>query len=102
MNGIEDVPVGKVWQGQQAALMRLQLWATGRTHGLMRDMAGEARAALVKGAGADGKLTSVGMLGVRRRLEDAWAGTFGTWKREMNGLKVCGGGDPVWDAGEVA
>ena len=90
---LADVPWDLAFEAQQAALMRLQLYMIGRTHELLGALADRARDALVKAAGEDGKLDSVGFYLVQTEIEKAWAEMFGEWKRVFSGLR--------WEAGSL-
>jgi hypothetical protein len=84
---LADVPVSKVWQGQQAAQMRLQLYAIGRTHAILGDFAKTAKSAVVGAANGDGKLDGLGLYRAQREIEEAWGRTFAEWKQTLNALR---------------
>ena len=59
---LADIPASKVWQAQQAALMRLQLYLVVRTHEMLRAVLADCRDALdeaYQGSGVSGQDTGV-------------------------------------------
>jgi hypothetical protein len=93
MKGLGDVPAGKVWQGQQAALMRLQLFLMGRTHEAMGEMGKGIRDALLRNANGEGKLDGLGLWRAKGELERVWTEGFDEWKGEVEALR--------WEAASI-
>lgn len=86
---LADVPAGRVWQAQQAAVMRLQLYTVGETHAALREVLAGCRKALDEAAPADGgewdgmsiHLATEGCL-------KAWAAGFAEWKTLFEALRM--------------
>ena len=84
---LADVPVELVFEAQQAALMRLQLYLIGRTHGMLRDFADETRDTLAKAADEDGLLDGLGLHLALEAVTKGWRQTFGAWTRLFYGMR---------------
>ena len=90
---LDDVPVKKVWLAQQAALMRLQVYATGRVHGVFLRLGQVLRAALLRDAGEDGKLDGLGLIKAVQSVEAAWRDARLEWYDVFNALR--------WEAASI-
>ncbi len=80
--------MGLVWEAQQAALMRLQLYAVMRTHEMLAEYASTARGVLMQAAGEDG-LLSDGLethLAVEG-LTKAWIPVWQKWGELLEALR---------------
>lgn len=91
---LDDVPVEKVWQGQQAALMRLQLYAMGLTHEIFFEMGKGLRDVVLGAGGEDGKIDGLGLALARGKVEKVWQDGFGKWENHVVGLR--------WEAAAIA
>lgn len=91
---LEDIPVGKVWQAQQAALMRLQLYATGQVHEIFIRCWREVGAALAKVANEDGSVDGLGLVKALQALERVWKETRDEWVDTLNALRWEAAGIP--------
>ncbi|MCX6786841.1 MAG: hypothetical protein NTU85_03470 [Candidatus Kaiserbacteria bacterium] len=102
---LADIPVGLVWQAQQAALMRLQLYLVLRTHEMLRGVLADCREAL-EAAGDSSTSAAASAQNDKQRVWDglsthlaiegvskAWAKGFGAWKKLFEGLR--------WEAGAL-
>lgn len=91
---LADIPAGLVWQAQQAALMRLQLYLVGRTHEALRAVLDGCRSALARARGQaegwDGLSTHLAVEGVSA----AWRRGFAGWRRLFEGLRWCAAAIP--------
>jgi len=67
--------------------MRLQLYATGKTHQMLLDFGSVARKAILDAAGEDGALDGLGLHLALREIEGAWAETFQTWGKLFEALR---------------
>lgn len=85
---LADVPAGKVFQAQQAALMRLQLYLIGRTHQILVGFGRTAREAVLEAAGEDGALDSMGMATALGQIRQAWTQAFTAWRALFEGLRI--------------
>jgi|WetSurMetagenome_2_1015567.scaffolds.fasta_scaffold72441_2 hypothetical protein len=97
---LADIPASKVWQAQQAALMRLQLYLVVRTHEILRAVLADCRDALEKayqGAGVSGQDAGVwDALSTHLAIEGvtkAWRKGFDEWKSLFEALR--------WEAGTL-
>lgn len=84
----QAVAPGQVWQAQQAALMRLQLYLVGRTHEVLREVLDECRGVLAEARSGqegawDGLSTHLAVEGIMK----AWRRGFGQWQRLFEGLR---------------
>jgi hypothetical protein len=84
---LADVDPVLTAEAQQAALMRLQLYATGRTHQMLLDFGSRARKAILDAAGEDGTLDGLGLHLALREIEGAWAETFQAWEKLFEALR---------------
>jgi hypothetical protein len=79
------IPLKTVWQAQQRAQLRLQLYATGETHRILNEFTAKARGLVLASAG--GKEKSLDGLRLHRAvgaLEREWSKTFEAWKKFFN------------------
>jgi len=107
----EDVPGGMVWQAQQAALMRLQLYLVMGTHTGLRGLVDLSRAALEEGQEAGDKgqeargkgqgleWDALGTMLAVEGVTKAWTGWFGGWRRLFEGLRREGAALPFGTLG---
>lgn len=86
---LADIPAGKIFQAQQAALMRLQLYLVMRTHEMLREVLSDCREVLGEqyARGGDGQVAGAwdglsmhlaieGVTKAWRRGFDEWKGLF--------------------------
>lgn len=97
---LADIPASKVWQAQQAALMRLQLYLVVRTHEILRAVLADCRDALeeaYQGSGVSGQDAGVwDALSTHLAIEGvttAWRKGFDELKRVFEALR--------WEAGAL-
>jgi len=88
---IGDIPVERVWEAQQAGLMRLQLYLVGRTHRLLNGLVERARGVLLKTGGEEGGLDGLGFYQVMQVLEREWGEVFAEWLGLFRALRWEGG-----------
>lgn len=82
--GLADIAYGKVYEAQQAALMRLQLWTTGQTHVLMLDAQKAASAVLMRHADDEGNLDSAAVFLAQQEIVTIYSDEFFTpWVQLM-------------------
>jgi hypothetical protein len=97
---LADIPASKVWQAQQAALMRLQLYLVLRTHEMLRAVLADCRDALdeaYQGSGVSGQDTGAwDALSIHLAIDgvtQAWRKHFTEWKGLFEALR--------WEAGSL-
>jgi len=71
-NKLSSIPTGKLYQVQIAALARIHLWVTGEIHLQINDFARQARAILLKRAGADGVFDGASAYQAQTEILRAW------------------------------
>jgi len=84
---LQDVDPADVWRVQYQALIRLQLYFTGETHRMLKDLAGEARRIITDGFGDNTELDGLGLALVINGLDKAWGVTFKAWKVRFEELQ---------------
>lgn len=77
---LADIPVGRVWQTQQKAVLRIHLYVTGETHRLLLEFGNTARAIVGRVAGADGVLDGLGLVKAKQSIALEWKRTFDEWR----------------------
>ncbi len=92
--GLADIPLRLASEAQQAALMRLQLYALGKTHELLRDLANGVRGALLDVAGRDEVLDGMELHLAQRAVEDLWSESYKDWSRLFEALRREAAGIP--------
>lgn len=80
---LDEVAFGSLDKAAFKALLRLQVYFTGRTHELMIEFGKEARAVLVDYGGADGVLDGSTGFQAQTKLLKLWGDTFKTWQDEF-------------------
>jgi hypothetical protein len=84
---LNDIPVKRVHQVQQRALLRMLLYAVGRTHEMLWDTSQKMKSALVAAADEKGKLDGLGLSQAKKALEREWASFFKEWKPMFEDLR---------------
>ncbi len=72
MPSIWDVPMSRLDEALQAALMRLQVYVLGEVHAIFLEVAAAGRAAAIEAVTEDGTLDGLGLNQVQQALEGAW------------------------------
>ena len=80
---LDEVALGNLDKASFKALLRLQVFFTGRTHELMLEFGKDARAVLVDYGGADGILDGSTGFQAHTKLLKLWGDTFETWRSEF-------------------
>jgi hypothetical protein len=84
---LEDVRMGTLEKASFKALLRLQVFFTGRTHELMLEFGKQAQALLLKNGNAEGKLDATGGFRAQRDLLKAWEKTWKMWSDEFQVMR---------------
>lgn len=80
---LSSIPLRRVHQAQQAALMRLQLYATGKTHDILADFASKAKGTLMR-LGSDKGLDTAQAFLAQTAIINDWQTVFmETWLPAM-------------------
>lgn len=77
---LADIPLSRVAQVQQRALLRQHLYLTGETHRLLWQAGQMMKAAIVGAAKADGQLDGLGLHRARTANDQIWATFMTNWK----------------------
>lgn len=85
---LKDVDPADVWRVQYQALIRLQLYFTGETHRMLKNLASEARQIIADGFGDNTELDGLGLALVINGLDKAWYATFAQWKARFEELQA--------------
>jgi hypothetical protein len=80
---LDEVALGSLDKASFKALLRLQVFFTGRTHELMIEFGKQARAVIVDYGGADGMLDGSTGFQAQTKLLKLWGDTFKTWVDEF-------------------
>jgi hypothetical protein len=80
---LDEVALGNLDKASFKALLRLQVFFTGRTHELILEFGKQARAVLVDYGGADGILNGSTGFQAQSKLLKLWGDTFKTWQDEF-------------------
>jgi len=81
LNRLEEMPLTKMDKAAFRALMRLQVWLTGRTHELMLAFGDGAQALLLKHADKDGLLDSGTAFAAQTEINTLWGDTWTEWMK---------------------
>jgi hypothetical protein len=80
---LDEVALGNLDKASFKAVLRLQVFFTGRTHELMIEFGKQARAVIVDYGGADGILNGSSGYQAQTRLLKMWGDTFKIWLDEF-------------------
>jgi hypothetical protein len=81
---LNEIPLTKLYQAQQMAQMRLQLWMTGQTHELMLAYGLQAKQIFLSNADDSGAVDALAAHKMQVALLNAWGDTFSTWVQLLN------------------
>lgn len=85
---LADIPLNRVHQTQQKAILRMHLYVTGETHRRLSETAAKMKVAVVGAAKADGTLDGLGLQRAQRALTREWNGFFAEWKPWFEDLRM--------------
>jgi hypothetical protein len=80
---LDEVALGNLDKASFKAVLRLQVFFTGRTHELMLEFGKEARGILMDYGGLDGTLDGTRGFQAQTKLLKLWGDTFNTWRDEF-------------------
>jgi len=80
---LDEVALGNLDKASFKALLRLQVFFTGRTHELMIEFGKEATAILLEHGGKDGILDGTSGFSTQVEMLNAWGDTFQQWRDEF-------------------
>lgn len=83
LDQLDDVKVNTLDKAAFKAILRLQVFFTGRTHELFIQFGKEAAAALLKHGDEDGKLDALRGFRAQSDLIKLWSDVFANWQREF-------------------
>lgn len=83
LSRLDEVALDTLDKAAFKALLRLQVYFTGRTHELLIQFGKQAAAILMKHSDADGKLDGLHGYRAQSDLVQAWSDTFATWQAEF-------------------
>jgi hypothetical protein len=84
---LDKVPVGRMMQASQKALIRTHLYFTGRTHELMLEYRDKAQSIILRGGGKDQMLDGSSGFGVQSDLLRVWGDTWTQWQSEFQQVR---------------
>lgn len=84
---LDDVTLNQMYAAGFQALMRLQLYFTGRTHEIMLAFSDNARAAILRKAGRDGVLDATAGYAAQSDMLKLWADAWAEWQAEFQQLR---------------
>lgn len=83
LSRLDEVALGTLDKAAFKALLRLQVYFTGRTHELLLQFGKQAAAVLLKHGDADGKLDGLRGFRAQTDLIKLWSDSFATWRDEF-------------------
>ena len=86
LDRLDGVPLGRMYQASFQALMRLQLYFTGRTHELLLEFRDKASGALIRSS-KNQPLDGGTAFGVQADLLRMWGDTWSTWTAEFQQVR---------------
>jgi hypothetical protein len=84
---LDEVALGKLDKAAFKALLRLQIFFTGRTHELLLEFGQQAQAILLKQGGADGILDGISGFKVQTAVLKMWGDSWTTWQNEFQAAR---------------
>ena len=84
---LDKIALGRMYQASYKALIRLQLFFTGRTHELILDFSEKAQALILKKAGKDQVLDGTSGYNVQTEMLKMWGDTFTQWQEELQAVR---------------
>lgn len=87
MPSLADIPASRVWQMQQQAAMRMQLYTLGAVQKLMADFQTQATDLIHRVGSANDPLSVLQMHRLIGELDPLWKRTFTTYKRLLMALR---------------
>jgi hypothetical protein len=76
---LSDIPVKRVNEAQQKAILRMHLYVTGETHQRLIEVGRQMREIVLDEAGGDGKIDGLGMDRAQRKINLVWKRFFDEW-----------------------
>lgn len=83
INKLDNVPLGRIDLASFRAVMRLQLWFTGRTHEIMLDFRDKAQSAILRKGGKDIVLQATDGFAMQSDILRMWGDTWSEWQAEF-------------------
>src|SRR3990170_4493352 len=84
---LDKVALGRMYQASYKALIRLQLFFTGRTHELLLDFGETAQALILKKAGKEQVLDGTSGYSVQTEMLKMWGDLFKEWQDELQAVR---------------
>src|SRR3972149_5650328 len=96
---LDKIALGRMYQASFKAVIRLQLFFTGRTHELLLDFGDKAQALILKRAGKEQVLDGSSGYSVQTEMLKMWGDLFTEWQDELQAVRRGGGAVPVGGVG---
>src|SRR3990172_1218313 len=84
---LDKIALGRMYQASYKAVIRLQLFFTGRTHELILDFSEAAQALILKRAGKDQVLDGMSGYSVQTEMLKMWGDLFKEWQDELQAVR---------------
>lgn len=84
---LNDVAPGDAWAVQYQALIRMQIYFTGETHQMLKDLAHEARTIIADGFGDETQPDGLTLHQVTHGIGQAWDVMFSEWRKRFEELQ---------------
>jgi len=84
---LEKISLGRMYQASFKAVIRLQLFFTGRTHELIMDFGEKVQALILKKAGKDQVLDGTSGYVVQTEMLKMWGDLFKEWQDELQAVR---------------
>src|SRR3989304_7546505 len=99
---LDKIALGRMYQASFKAVIRLQLFFTGRTHELILDFSEKTQALILKKAGKEQVLDGTSGYSVQTEMLKMWGDLFKEWQEELQAGGGGGGGMPFGVLGGMA
>ncbi len=84
---LEQIPLGRMYLAGYKALMRLQIYFTGRTHEILLEFGDRARGAVLRAAGKEQMLNGSSALELQSEMWRLWGDAWSTWSAEFQQIR---------------
>jgi hypothetical protein len=84
---LDKIALGRMYQASFKAVMRLQLFFTGRTHELILDFSEKTQALILKKAGKEQVLDGTSGYSVQTEMLKMWGDLFKEWQDELQAVR---------------
>lgn len=84
---LEKIPLGRMYQASQKAMVRMHLFFTGETQRTLLDFGQKGRGIILKHADGDGKVDGIQGYAAQQELMSAWGDVVSRWTVDLGKLR---------------